>query len=261
MSKDDLLKEELKRHMQLLEYTFYMGEEYQEDDRDKKGEVDDLILGGEYLDEQEEEAAPEEEPTEDPEVSPFADAPDEGGEGAPAVDDEGAVDFGDEEDITGAEGEGDPFGAEEDVEIEDEFGDESGDTGEETIEVDVSDIVDKAEATRTEIEGLTSKMEELMGNFDELSGQVTGMDKVIDKIENLEQEIEKRNPTPVERLEMRSMDSFPYNVSLTDFWSGKEGYEATDEEKEYTLTQDDIDEFSETDIKNSFDYNENDEDN
>ena len=256
MSKDDLLKEELKRHMQLLEYTFYMGEEYQEDDKDKKGEVDDLILGAEYIDEQEE-AEPEEEPTEDPGVNPFGDAPDEGAAG-----DEGAVDFGDEEDVTGAEEEGDPFGAEEDVEIEDEFGDESGDTGEETIEVDVSDIVDKAEATRTEIEGLTSKMEELMGNFDELSGQVTGMDKVIDKIENLEQEIEKRNPTPVERLEMRSLDSFPYNVSLTDFWSDKEGYEAIDdEEEEYTLTQDDIDEFSETDVKNSFDYNQNDEDN
>lgn len=248
MSKDNLLKEELKRHMQLLEYTFYMGEEYQED---KKDEEDDLILGAEYIDEQEE-PEDEEEPTEDPGVNPFGDAPAEGDEETP---DEGAEleGFDDEEG-------GDPFGGE-DVEIEDEFSEEGEDTGEETIEVDVSDIVDKAEATRTEIEGLTSKMEELMGGFNELSGQVTGMDKVINKIENLEQEIEKRNPTPVERLEMRSLDSFPYNVSLTDFWSDKEGYEPTDEdEEEYTLTQKDIDEYSETDIKNSFDYDENDED-
>ena len=59
---------------------------------------------------------------------------------------------------------------------------------------------------------------------------------------------------------MRSLDSFPYSVSLTDFWSDKEGYEAKEDKEEYSLTQGDVDEYSETEIKDSFDYNENDED-
>ena len=79
------------------------------------------------------------------------------------------------------------------------------------------------------------------------------MDQVIGKIDDLEKEIEKRNPTPVERLEMRSMDSFPYSVKLTDFWSDKEGYEATEEEEtEYTLTQSDVDNFDQKEIRSSF---------
>ena len=53
-----------------------------------------------------------------------------------------------------------------------------------------------------------------LGKLGDLESQVSGMDKVIDKIENLEKEIEERNPTPVEKLEMRSMDSFPYSITL-----------------------------------------------
>ena len=88
------------------------------------------------------------------------------------------------------------------------------------------------------------------------------MDQVINKIEDLEKEIEKRNPTPIEQLEMRSMDSFPYSVSLTDFWSEQEGYDVGSEKKEeYTITQQDVDDYSATDIENSFDYEANDEEN
>ena len=72
---------------------------------------------------------------------------------------------------------------------------------------------------------------------------------------------EVRNPTPVEKLEMRSMDSFPYSVTLTDFWADQEGYEVGSEEEEYVITQKDVDEYSETDIKQSFSYNADDEEN
>jgi hypothetical protein len=40
------------------------------------------------------------------------------------------------------------------------------------------------------------------------------MDKITNKIENLEQEIIKRNPTEVEKLEMRSLNSFPYSQKI-----------------------------------------------
>ena len=208
--------------MQLLEYTFYM-EEPEED------ETENLLLGAE-LNEQDPVADEEIEVEEDP----FA--------GEEVVDDEVAMD---------------PFGGEEGIEVEDEF----VDTGEETVEVDVTDIVDKAEATQEEIASLTSKMDDLLGKLGDLESQVTGMDQVINKIEDLEKEIEVRNPTPVEKLEMRSMDSFPYSVTLTDFWADQEGYEVGSEEEEYVITQKDVDEYSETDIKQSFSYNADDEEN
>jgi len=257
MSKKNLLKEELNLHMQLLEYTFYMPE-VDEDDKEN-------LLFDDAVNLYEQDPIPGEE---EPAADPFA-TPEEGdtppvdaGIEAPATDVPAEDPFATPE--TGGEVETapevDPFAvAGEGMEVEDEFATEEG--GDETVEVDVTDIVNKAEETRTEIEGLTSKMEELMGNFSELSDQVSGMDQVIDKIDGLEKEIERRNPTPVEKLEMRSMDSFPYSVKLTDYWDDKEGYEAGEENKEedYVITKKEVDDYSESEIKQSFDYDADDE--
>ena len=246
MNKKELLSEELKRHQQLLEYSFYVPEE-----TDKK----ENFLFDEILNEQDPVG---DEETDDTVEDPFAadaagDETPEGEETDTPVEDPFAVD------ATGTE-ETDPFAdAGEGAEVEDEFAsDDMG--GEETVEVDVTDIVDKTEETKTSVDGINTKMDELLGKLSDLESQVGGMDQVIGKIDDLEKEIEKRNPTPVERLEMRSMDSFPYSVSLTDFWSDKEGYEATEEETEYTLTQSDVDNYDKKEIRDSFtSHNEEDE--
>ena len=245
MGNDNLLKEELKRHMQLLEYTFYM----EDDITNPNDEVENLLLGAaEELNEQD--PVPGEEEGEDP----FADMADEEVEGEEVEGEEGEDPFAD---MADEEGETDPFADEGGLEVEDEFADEGG---EETVEIEVTDIVDKAEETRNEINALTSKMDELLGKFNDLEGQVSGMDQVIDKIDELEKEIEERTPTPVEKLEMRSMDSFPYSVSLTDFWKDQEGYDVGSEEKEeYIITQKDVNDYSKTEVQQSFDYDANDE--
>ena len=245
MGNDNLLKEELKRHMQLLEYTFYM----EDDITNPNDEIENLLLGAaEELNEQD--PVPGEEEGEDP----FADMADEEVEGEEVEGEEGEDPFAD---MADEEGDTDPFADEGGLEVEDEFADEGG---EETVEIEVTDIVDKAEETRNEINALTSKMDELLGKFNDLEGQVSGMDQVIDKIDGLEKEIEERNPTPVEQLEMRSMDSFPYSVSLTDFWKDQEGYDVGSEEKEeFIITQKDVNDYSKTEVQQSFDYDANDE--
>ena len=243
MNKNKLISEDLKRYRQLLEYTFYVPEDKE---KDLNG---DLLLDDSFLTEQD--------PAGD---DPFMDVADdeEGqapeGEGqAPGgeEDTEGQAPGG-EEDTEGQTpgGEEDTEG-EEDVEIEDEFAETEPE--EDTVEVDVTDIVDNTEETKKSVDGVSDKMEELFSKLTDLEKQVSGMDKVIDKIENLGKEIEKRNPTPVERLEMRSMESFPYSVKLTDYWTDKEGYEATEkDEEEYVLRQSDIDSFDKNEIKKSF---------
>ena len=247
MNKKDLLKEELKRHMQLLEYTFYM--------EDPEDVTDNLLLDVGLM-EQDPVGDEPDAPADDPFATP----------GPAAAGGEEEIAVGAEEEVPAEEEIAiDPFGGDEEgMEVEDEFADDTLETGgEETVEVDVTDIVDKTEETKAEVAGVTAKMDELLNKLGELENQVSGMDQVINKIEDLEQEIERRNPTPIEQLEMRSMDSFPYSVSLTDFWSDKEGYDVGggEEKEEYSITQQDVDDYSATDIKNSFDYEANDEEN
>ena len=173
-----------------------------------------------------------------------------------------------EQDPAGEATDTDPLA--DDAEVEDVVADEtetatetpetSTGTDDGSVEIDVTDIVDKTEATKTSVEGMSSKMDELLNKLSELESQVSGMDNVINKIDDLEKEIEKRNPTPVERLEMRSMDSFPYSIKLTDFWKDKEGYEATEEnEEEFVLKQSDVDNYNEKDIRKSFQFSKTEE--
>ena len=243
MSKQ-VLSEELKRYRQLLEYTFYVPE----DEKDING---NLLLDDMFITEQD--PAGEEAASEDPFMS-VGDT--EGGEETKTDAPEATTDT-------------DPLAG--DAEVEDETADEPTTTdtettgtetttgGEESVEVDVTDIVDNTEKTKTSVDGVSSKMDELLSKLSDLENQVSGMDNVINKIEELEKEIERRNPTPVERLEMRSMDSFPYSVKLTDFWKDKEGYDASETEEEYVLRQSDVDNYNEKDIRLSFTSDKNEE--
>ena len=142
---------------------------------------------------------------------------------------------------------------------------------EDTQELDVTELVTKSDEAKASADMATSKMDELMGKFDQITQHLEKMDGISKKIEDLEVEIERRNPTPDEKLEMVSFNSYPYNIKLSDYWAektgqydvlGKNGKEEV--EKEYILTTDDIDdEYSESDIKNTFtDYgNEEEKDN
>jgi hypothetical protein len=252
MDNKKLLSEDLKRYRQLLEYTFYVPEEKEEEEN---------LLFDDILTEQD--------PTGDEEEDPFFDVgAEEGGEETPEgeteetpTEEDPFADMGGEETPEGedAPAEGDPFGT--GTEVEDEFAMDEPMGGEDTVEVDVTDIIDKTEETKTSVDGVSTKMDDLMSKLSELESQVSGMDNVINKIDDLEKEIERRNPTPVERLEMRSMDSFPYSVKLTDFWKDKEGYDATEQEEEFTLTQSDVENFDEKEIRASFDLNNEEENN
>ncbi len=235
MGDKKILNEEVKRFNTILEYSFFVDEMEKEGDN-PEGNTEDLLLD---VTEQEEEVTDVVEPTEEPTEEPVEEPTEEGGED---------MDLGE-----------DPFGGE--LPVEDEFADEPAmeeepmsDEGE--VEVDVTDIVDKTEEAKEEASQASSKIDDLLGKFSELEQKLTGMDAIINKMDELEKEVIERNPNPTEKLSMRSMDSFPYSVKLTDFWADREGYDATGEEgeeKEYTLTQQDIDdEYNESDIKGSF---------
>jgi len=134
------------------------------------------------------------------------------------------------------------------------------------VELDVTELVKGSEAAKQSADAANSKIEQLMNMVNNLEGQLSTMSAISNKIEGLEKEIERRNPTPKEKLEMRSLDSYPYSVKLSDFWADKaDRYDINPEEKkptEYVLTKQDVDsDYVESDIEDSFDGNEYEENN
>jgi hypothetical protein len=125
------------------------------------------------------------------------------------------------------------------------------------VEIDVTSLVTSTEEAKSAADKATQNTEMLLQKLSDLESRIASMDAISSKINDLEQEIVKRNPTPVEKLEMRSLSSYPYSVKLTDYWNDKEGaYDVMGKEnepKEYVLTQDDVDTtYSEPEIKKSF---------
>ena len=141
-------------------------------------------------------------------------------------------------------------------------------TGE--VEVDVTDIVKDTKETKDAVNSGNQKVDELLTKLNDLEQKLATMNDLVSKIDELENEFEKRNPTPEEKLDMRSLDSFPYNLKLTDYWSEKEGaYDVMNNskkvqphdyqgptptvEKEYTLTQGEVEnDYNEGEVSDSF---------
>jgi hypothetical protein len=253
MDKKEILNEELKRFNQILEYTFYIGTEGDE----PEGDVENLLFDTD-ISEQEEEVVDVEEPAEDPfgGAEPAAEVPAEDPMAEPAAEVPAEDPM--------AEPAEDPFGG--GAPVEDEFVEDPAmeepmdDMGMEEpagdeVEVDVTELVDKTEEAKTATGEVSSKVDDLLSKFSELESLSGTMDNIISKMDSLEQEMIDRNPTPTEKLNMISTKSFPYTQKLSDFWDEREGYEigGEDEEKEFILTQDEIEaDYSEVDVKNSF---------
>jgi len=206
-------------------------------------------------------------------------AADEGGEDSGDTEGGGDFDFGGEEggDAESGEntdfdfgGEGSPEEGGEMEGEEDEFGtagefsaadDIEGGVDEEVEEIDVTAIVSKSDEAKTSADLAVQSSQEtntyvkdLMDKFANLEAQLGKMDTIMSKVSK----IEDSNQTPNEKLEMRSLDSFPYSMKLTDYWSDKvsdptNNYEATENDEEvFELTKDDIEDYNDLDIKNSF---------
>ena len=95
--------------------------------------------------------------------------------------------------------------------------------------------------------------------IDTIKGLQDKLESNNNELESLKAEFEKRNPTQTEKLNLRSLDSYPFNVKPNEYWAEKAkqgGYEAYADNsepttKEYVITNDDVDNPSE-DIADTF---------
>lgn len=236
----ELLKEELNRFKLINEYSFY---KEAQSDKDDEGEL--LFGNNSYLDEADEEIEGADEIANDLGVTPpsanDATPPTEpmAGEPNPANTEEPAA----------PEATIEPTPAMPPAEpIEEPAGDE--------VELDVTDLVDSTDEAKSAADKASQNTQLLMKKLEDLESRIASMDAVSGKIEALEKEIVKRNPTNVEKLEMQSLHSGPYTQKLSDYWADKHGaYDVmgNDKPKEYVLDKDTVDsDYSETDIKQSF---------
>lgn len=235
-----LLNEELKRFQRILEYSFYT-EEPKDDEN--------LILGSDL----------DEDAEEDPNAPNPAGIPtqDSGDDSNTANPDTAPVD----NQATPAAPPVEP--AQDDNLFSTDGGDDMnmGADTEDEVEVDVTDIIKGSEEAKQSADNASHKTSSLLAKFTDLEKRIASMDALGNKIADLEKEIIKRNPTPIEKLEMRSLSSYPYSVKLTDYWKDVEGYDPLGDtnQEEYTLTQDDVDNsYTDASIKQTFNVSDDD---
>lgn len=239
--KQALLEAELKKFKMLNEYSFYVPEA-EEGDK-PEGDIDNLLLS--------------EEDPEEPDMAGLEDELDAAGAEA-----EGGEDVSDPE-MEGGDTEEPTEEPMDEPAAEEPANDLPIEEPEEEVELDVTELVNSTEEAKNAADQANQKADQLMDMMSKLEGQITDMNNIGSKIDSLQADLEKRAPTPEEKIEMRSLDSYPYNLKLTDFWKTQDGQydvlnqnNAEGEPKEYTLTSDDIDsDYSESSIKKSFDDN------
>ena len=165
------------------------------------------------------------------------------------------ADVGGEEVVTDVEGEeGGEEIAVDDIDTEELATDTS------STEVDVTDLVNKDDEISDELTNQTDilsknteSLNDLMSKLGDLEGHLTSMDDMVNKISDLENKIESLRPkTPKEKLELRKYDSGPFNNTLSDFFTDKEEVFDKTGKKQYILTPEDIENYNESDIKQSF---------
>ena len=150
--------------------------------------------------------------------------------------------------------EGEPIDVAADPDVE-----EVGKEGEgETEELDITDLVDSQKT-------MADKQEEyfnnLFGQIQKMEEKLAEMDSLVSKIDSLDAKVEKYRPrTAQEKLQLRSLDSGPFKQNVSDFFKDKEEEMEKTGKNEYVLTQDEVENFSPSDIEQSFNEPMEDED-
>ena len=145
-------------------------------------------------------------------------------------------------------------------------GDEMGATpmddpmGGDTEEIDITDLVNMTKNIKNDLENnkqdnsaVISKMDDVFTKLNDLEGKLAQMDQVMAKIDQLGATFEANKPkTEVEKLEMRSLDSYPFNQKPQEFFAHKQGEMRASGKNEYVLTKDDVENYPVDQIRSSF---------
>lgn len=132
--------------------------------------------------------------------------------------------------------------------------------GDNTEEIDITDLVDMVKSIKKDQDdskgdnnGVMGQMDAVFTKLSDLEQKLSQMDSVIMKIDQLGSKVESmREKTPQEKLEMRSLDSYPFSQNPQEFFSQKQGEMKASGKNEYVLTKQEVNDYSKDMIKNTF---------
>jgi hypothetical protein len=150
-----------------------------------------------------------------------------------------------------------------DAPLDDDLG---GDEEEDDV-LDVDELTDAQEKMNGKVNHVGQKLGNVDDKIQALMASLEKVEQMIDannqEISDFKQEFEKRNPTQTEKLNLRSLDSYPFNINPKDYWAEKGidpnsnyvGYSDNSEPttQEYEITNSDVDDFDERSVEQSFD--------
>ena len=128
-----------------------------------------------------------------------------------------------------------------------------------TEEIDITDLVNMTKNIKNDLENnksdnsaVINKMDDVFTKLNDLEIKLAQMDQVMAKIDELGAKVQQMKPeTPVEKLEMRSLDSYPFNEKPQEFFNHKQQEMQQSGKNEYVLTKDDVTNYD-SEIKKSF---------
>ncbi len=128
--------------------------------------------------------------------------------------------------------------------------------------VDVTDLVNKQDEVLQKFNDIIGKMNhfsDISKTVDETSKEVNSLKNDLQtKIDSFGKELEKRLPTDKEKLRLQSLNSYPYNIPIDDYFinTGRVDMNKEEEDKkadDFILKVKDIEDgYNEFDVKNSF---------
>lgn len=128
-----------------------------------------------------------------------------------------------------------------------------------TEEIDMTDLVNMVKDVKKQLDepkqdnGAIEKMDQVFAKLGELEGKLGEMDQVLAKIDQLGAEVQSVKPkTPMEKLEMRSLDSYPFNKKPYEFFKEKQPEMEKSGKNEYVLTKGDVENYGKNEIMKSF---------
>lgn len=132
-----------------------------------------------------------------------------------------------------------------------------------TEELDITDLVNMTKSIKKQLDdtqgqdtGATQKLDDVFTKLNDLESRLGEMDQVLSKIDQLGAQIQQVKPkTPMEKLEMRSLDSYPFSKSPDQFFSEKQDEMQKSGKNEYVLTKGDVENYGKYDVMKSFNPN------
>lgn len=129
-----------------------------------------------------------------------------------------------------------------------------------TEELDITDLVNMTKSIKKDLDdnktdnsAVVDKMETVFSKLNDLEQKLSQMDAVMNKIDELGSKVElMKEKTPQEKLELRSLDSYPFNQNPQQFFAQKQGEMNQSGKNEYVLTKQNIDDYSNDMIRDSF---------